>query len=151
MSNFWWLVLPSIVDDDECELCDDLAMPYEALTEYPWCPMHAMQMWCGLGMEDYAIDALKEAWWETKRADNKIPRTYDTLCTDSYYGDICLEEATPRLKKRLMDAPEITKACANLCIEHAHKHFGVDDFLDMETWLMECGIGYRASLDMEEE
>lgn len=150
MNHYWWLVVPDLIDDEQCELCDDIAMPFDEKTEYPWCPQHAMQMWCGLGTEDYEINADTERYWETRKISDQIP-IQDTLCINSLYEDFCWNEATPRLKKNRMDAPDITRACANLCTEHAHKHFGVDGFLTMEDWLMECEPGYKASLSMEDE
>lgn len=65
MSSIW---LPQIIDDHICDDCDDDAMPYEWQTGCSLCPEHQMELWSGIGFEDYLIDAEDERLWEESSA-----------------------------------------------------------------------------------
>ena len=45
--------LHQIIEDDLCEQCDELAMPYDSYWDIPYCATHAMEYLADVALEDY--------------------------------------------------------------------------------------------------
>lgn len=145
--NYDWLTEPDWETEDACELCDEPAMPYDANTDFPWCPEHAMQMWSGCGSEDFEIHPESEHEWEHRRAERKMLHGED-LC--HAWTSMCCERGTPRVKKDELDSPDILHLSTVLCAHHAQERFtGFEQFITREEWMIECTPGYLTDDDDE--
>lgn len=120
---------PNFAEYDECELCGELAVPYDTCSDYGFCPEHALQMYTGTGLADLIIDA------ERQRAIEIVLITRGrVLDTGSCSIWRCRNWAAPRMK-HLLDSPDVMMTVSNLCSEHAMElATGQSELLTMLQW-----------------
>ena len=44
---------PRIIEDDECELCLEPALPYDDASDLPYCAQHKAEMYSNVALEDF--------------------------------------------------------------------------------------------------
>jgi hypothetical protein len=119
---------PWLVEDDECELCDEPALPYDKNADYGFCAEHSLQMITGTGIGDLIIDADLQRIMEVNRLhEGDLP--VHTVC--SCWG--CPDKALPRMK-HLLDSPDVLRSVTNLCTLCAMGLFGPDPLLSRRDW-----------------
>lgn len=46
---------PRIIEDDECDLCCEQALPYDDDTDLPYCARHKAEVFADVSLEDYTL------------------------------------------------------------------------------------------------
>jgi hypothetical protein len=124
--------LPTLIEGDDCELCDEPAIPYDDCDDYGFCAEHAMQMWTAVALPDYIIDAEHE-----QRCESAKTRRGLVIDNDECAAGWCLNRGTPRLK-RLLSSPDMLVYVSTLCPEHAMAMLGNhQELLTVGAWMSE--------------
>jgi hypothetical protein len=116
---------PRIIEDDECDLCDERALPYDEATDDPYCPRHKAEMYADVALDDFTLVR---------------PRTLVTgelnRLTRPLQDHVACTQPCPRDGMSRLSPAWYTSATFDTCIECALE-FWTDAYLPDAEWLLD--------------
>lgn len=113
-----------VVEDGECEICDEPAVPFDDYTDLPYCAQHQLEYWTNAALEDFT-DADMQA---------RIRHEVHRLTTRSFRDTIC-EECEPA--DFILTPPGATFPTIRACIHCASKMWMNAYLLEYEEWALD--------------
>ena len=126
-----------IVDDEYCELCDDVAFPYDDETDYALCVVHKIAVETGYDYGDFEID-LDFLITQVRGQVHRGEFDPDKTCSMGY----CKKPGAPRHNSEnggCRDWFLPRRSVISLCTKDAIGQFFRFGLRDVETWLDEIG------------
>lgn len=118
---------PRIVEDDECDLCLERALPYDTDTDLPYCPRHKAEMYADVSLEDFTlIRPRRMLQMELNRLTR--PLGEETECS---IGGPCPQPGVSRFSPY-----EFISITFDACVEHAAELWTASYLPDGE-WLLD--------------
>ena len=120
---------PRIIEDDECDVCTEQALPYDDSTDLPYCPKHKSEMYTNVALDDFLHPAPRVM---LDAELNKLTRHLQdrTICT----GSGCLEHGMSRLSP--YDYMSVTM---DTCVTCAQEYWTAPYMPDGE-WLQDLAM-----------
>jgi hypothetical protein len=127
---------PRIIEDGECELCAERALPYDDETDLPYCARHAAEMFAGVALEDFTVRPRRAVQMELNRLTR--PLLNATGCTAD---ESCAQDGMSRLSPG-----DFASVTFDTCVECAAELW-TSPYLPDREWLLDLA----AEVDIAEE
>jgi hypothetical protein len=116
---------PRIIEDDECDLCDERAVPYDDDTDLPYCPQHKAEVFADVSLEDFTlVRPRSQVTGELSRLTR--PLVDETMCTQG-----CGRDGMSRLSPAYF-----MSATFDTCTDCAFEVW-TDAYLPDSEWLLD--------------
>jgi hypothetical protein len=132
---------PRIIEDDECDVCPEPALPYDDFTDLPYCAKHKQEMYTNIALEDFTHPAPRTL---LDIELNKLTRlltddaaSQATICS----GSGCLNHGMSRLSP--YDYMSVTM---DTCVGCAQEYWTAP-YMPDEEWLQDLAM----DVDIEDE
>jgi hypothetical protein len=132
---------PRIIEDDECDVCPEPALPYDDFTDLPYCAKHKQEMYTNIALEDFTHPAPRvllqiELDKLTRRLSDDAA-SQATICS----GSGCLNHGMSRLSP--YDYMSVTM---DTCVGCAQEYWTAP-YMPDEEWLQDLAM----DVDIEDE
>jgi hypothetical protein len=116
---------PRIIEDDECDLCEERALPYDDDTDLPYCPRHKAEMYADVTLEDFQVKLRTGVKIELNRLTRRLED--ETSCNTS---------GCPRCGMSRLSPYYYMSATFDTCVECATELW-TDSYLPDADWLLD--------------
>lgn len=118
-----------MIEDDECDVCTEQALPYDDATDLPYCAKHKQEMYTNVALEDF-LQPKPEVLVRIEV--DKLSRQLGdrTVCT----GSGCLHDGMSRLSP--YDYMSITM---DVCV-HCAQDYWTAPYMPDEEWLTDLAM-----------
>lgn len=117
---------PRIIEDDECDLCYERALPYDDATDLPYCPRHKAEVFADISLEDFVL-ARPRSMMKGEISRLTRPLHDQAACC----GADCTRDGMARLSPAYY-----ISATFDTCVHCAQEFWG-DTYLPDEEWLLD--------------
>lgn len=118
---------PRIIEDDECDLCLERALPYDDDTDLPYCPRHKAEMYADVALEDFTLTRPRQM---LQMELDRLTRPLADAC-ECKSGGPCDQHGMSRLSPY-----EFMSVTFDACVEHAAELWTAPYLPDGE-WLLD--------------
>ncbi len=129
---------PLIIEDDECELCLERALPYDDATDLPYCAQHKTEMYTNVSLGDFTPPR-PDIEIQIELSKLTRPVMDETPCQ----GYACGHRGTSRLSP--YDWMSITM---DACVECAQEYW-TEPYLPDEDWLIDLTMEVDTNAELE--
>jgi hypothetical protein len=125
---------PRIIEDDECDVCPEPALPYDDNSDLPYCAKHKHEMFTNVALEDFT-------WPPPRRTVEAELNNFTRRLTDDATsaaplcsGSGCLNHGMSRLSP--YDWLNVTM---DTCVDCAQEYW-TEPYMPDEEWLVDLGM-----------
>jgi hypothetical protein len=119
---------PRIIEDDECDLCLERALPYDDDTDLPYCPRHKAEMYADVALEDFTLTRPRQM---VEMEMSRLTRMLRDQGAECGSAPACVSPAMARLSPY-----EYMSVTFDACVEHAAELWTAPYLPDGE-WLLD--------------
>jgi hypothetical protein len=128
---------PRIIENDECDLCLERALPYDDDTDLPYCAQHKAEMYADIALEDYLVPR-PHAYVKIEIDRLTRPLKDEVACSQS-----CPQDGMSRLSPGFY-----MSATFDVCTEHAAECW-TDAYLPDAEWLLDLAAEVDTGDELE--